>query len=155
MNSKNHQIEYTQDMKIAVLLSGGVDSSVALKLLLEQGHEVTAFYLKIWLEDELSYLGDCPWEEDLSYVERLCNQLGVPLEVVPLQKDYFDHVVSYTIAEIKAGRTPNPDIFCNKKIKFGLFFDYLSREGKQFDKVASGHYAQVRQTDSVFQLVQS
>ncbi len=134
-------------MKIAVLVSGGVDSSLALKLLKSQGHDLTAFYLKIWLEDELAYLGDCPWQEDLSYVTALCEAEGVPLEVVSLQKEYWDEVVSYTIAEIKAGRTPNPDIFCNKKIKFGLFFDYLKRENKQFDKVASGHYAQVRQAD--------
>src|SRR3989338_4846674 len=100
-------------MKIAVLTSGGVDSSVALRLLHQQGHDVTAFYLKIWLEDELAYLGDCPWQEDLGFVQAVCEQLKVPLEVVNLQKEYFEHVVSYSIAEVKAGRTPNPDIFCN------------------------------------------
>lgn len=142
-------------MKIAVLVSGGVDSSVALKLLVEQGHEVTAFYLKIWLEDELAYLGTCPWQEDLSYVTALCDQLGVPLHVAPLQKEYWDNVVSYTINEIKAGRTPNPDMFCNKMIKFGLFFNYLHKQGLQFDKVASGHYAQVVEKEDVFYLVSS
>ncbi len=84
-------------MKIALLLSGGVDSSVALKLLKDQGHEVTAFYLKIWLEDELSYLGDCPWETDLSYARKVCDQLGVPLEVISLQKEYHEQVVQYAI----------------------------------------------------------
>jgi tRNA-specific 2-thiouridylase len=127
-------------MKIAVLLSGGVDSSVALKLLQDQGHDVTAFYLKIWLEDELSYLGDCPWQEDLDYVKNVCQKLNVPLQVVSLQKEYHDEVVSYTIAQVKAGRTPNPDILCNSRIKFGLFLD---KYGAQFDKVASGHYAQL------------
>src|SRR3989337_2974907 len=112
-------------MNIAVLLSGGVDSSVALRLLQEQGHEVTAFYLKIWLEDELSYLGQCPWEEDLSYVRAVCQQAGVPLHIVPLQKEYHENVVAYVVAEVKAGRTPNPDVFCNKHIKFGLFVDYI------------------------------
>ena len=69
-------------MKIAVLVSGGVDSSVALKLLKDQGHDVTAFYLKIWLQDELSFLGDCPWQEDLNYVQQVCEQLDVHILVV-------------------------------------------------------------------------
>lgn len=136
-------------MKIAVLVSGGVDSSVALKLLKDQGHDITAFYLKIWLEDELSYLGDCPWEEDLAYVRAVCEQLNVPLEVVSLQKEYWDQVVTYTVAEARAGRTPNPDILCNQRIKFGAFFDKID---KSYDKVASGHYAQVKFANGKYQL---
>ncbi len=139
-------------MKIAVLLSGGVDSSVALRLLKDQGHDVTAFYLKIWLQDEFSYLGDCPWEEDLSYAHAVCNQINVPLEVVPLQNEYWDYVVSYTISEIKEGRTPNPDIFCNSLIKFGQFFDKV---GSSFDKVASGHYAIVENINDRYYLKRS
>ncbi|KKP38271.1 MAG: hypothetical protein UR28_C0019G0026 [Candidatus Peregrinibacteria bacterium GW2011_GWF2_33_10] len=129
-------------MKIAVLTSGGVDSSVALKLLQEQGHEVKAFYLKIWLEDELQYLGDCPWEEDLFYLEKVCDDLKVPLEIVPMQKEYFDKIVNYTIAEVKQGRTPNPDVMCNNHIKFGAFLEKLEADDQDFDKIASGHYAQ-------------
>ena len=71
-------------MKIAVLLSGGVDSSVALKLLKEQDHDLTAFYLKIWLQDEFSFLGECPWEEDLKFVRSVCEQENIPLEVLSL-----------------------------------------------------------------------
>lgn len=185
-------------MNIAVLVSGGVDSSVALKLLKDQGHTLTAFYLKIWLEDELAFLGDCPWEQDLAYVRAVCDQLEVPLEVVPLQKEYFEHVVSYTIAEVKAGRTPNPDVFCNTRIKFGFFVEYLisqynfgarntlkgmgkkeacleekvacrsdknpllAREfpsgkcvSRDFDKIATGHYAQVVERNGVFHLVRA
>ena len=134
-------------MRIAVLVSGGVDSSVALALLKNQGHQVTAFYLKIWLEDELSYLGSCPWQTDLSYVQRVCDQLEVPLRIISLQKEYHDHVVAYTIAEIKAGRTPNPDIMCNTRIKFGLFWDAI---GDQFDKIATGHYARIEKVDGHF-----
>jgi len=126
-------------MKIAVLVSGGVDSSVALRLLKDEGHELTAFYLKIWLEDELSFLGECPWEDDLSYVKAVCEQTGVPLEVVPFQKEYWERVVAYTVNEVKQGRTPNPDMLCNAQIKFGAFLDFL--DGKGFDKVATGHYA--------------
>jgi tRNA (5-methylaminomethyl-2-thiouridylate)-methyltransferase len=129
-------------MKIAVLLSGGVDSSVALRLLQDQGHTVEVFYLKIWLEDELAYLGSCPWEEDLGFVDAVCKQAGVPYHVVPLQKEYWDNVVAYTIAEVKAGRTPSPDIFCNQRIKFGSFF---SKVDASFEKIATGHYATVEQ----------
>jgi len=139
-------------MKIAVLVSGGVDSSVALQLLKNQGHELTAFYLKIWLEDELSYLGDCPWQEDLVYVTDVCKQLDVPLEVVSLQQEYKNEVVSYTVAQVKAGRTPNPDILCNQRIKFGLFLDSIDM---RFDKIASGHYAQVRENNGIVELFQS
>lgn len=137
-------------MHIAVLVSGGVDSSVALALLKEQGYDVTAFYLKIWLEDELAYLGECPWQEDLGFVQAVCDQLNVPLEVVNLQKEYFAHVVSYAIAEVKAGRTPNPDIFCNVFIKFGLFIEHIDTAypGK-FAKIASGHYAQLEEQNGI------
>ncbi|NMB48272.1 tRNA-specific 2-thiouridylase [Candidatus Kuenenbacteria bacterium] len=129
-------------MKIAVLASGGVDSSVALRLLKDQGHELTAFYIKIWMEDKYSFLGKCPWEEDLGYLEKVCKQAKVPLEIVPLQKEYWARVVAEAIKEVKAGRTPNPDILCNQFIKFGVFYDYI---GKDFEKVATGHYAQVEE----------
>jgi len=134
-------------MKIAVLLSGGVDSSVALRLLKKQNHDVTAFYLKIWLEDEFAHMGDCPWEQDLSYARAVCEQAGVPLQVISLQKEYWNHVVSYTIEQIKQGKTPNPDIFCNSLVKFGFFLDKID---KTFQKVASGHYAQVIEKDGVY-----
>ncbi len=127
-------------MKIALLLSGGVDSSLALSLLKEQGHEVTAFYLKVWLEDELSHLGHCPWEEDLELARAVCQSLDVPLEIRSLQTAYWDRVVRYTIDELRAGRTPSPDIFCNQRIKFGAFFDEID---ESYERVATGHYARL------------
>ena len=127
-------------MKIAILLSGGVDSSVALSLLKDEGHDVTAFYLKVWLEDELAYLGHCPWEEDVELAHAVCDKFDVPLEVRSLQKPYWDRVVRYTIDELQAGRTPSPDIFCNQRIKFGAFFDEIDAS---FERVASGHYARL------------
>lgn len=154
-------------MNIAMLISGGVDSSVSLRLLQDAGHIVHAFYLKIWLEDEMAFLGECPWEEDLKYVRAVCEQAGIPLEVVPFQKEYWERVVSYTIAEVKAGRTPNPDVLCNAQIKFGAFLDFLEKKSSPelvegydngkvlrqaqdnfvFDKIATGHYAQVEDRD--------
>ncbi len=136
-------------MHIAALVSGGVDSSVALKLLLEQGHTVTAFYLKIWLEDELASLGTCPWEEDLSYVKAVCTQLKVPLKVLSLQDAYHERVIASTIAQAGKGMTPNPDILCNQVIKFGMFYDMI---GTDYDKVATGHYAQITEESGIFSL---
>lgn len=133
-------------MRVATLLSGGVDSSVALRLLLEAGHEPTAFYLKIWLEDELAHLGECPWEEDLRYAREVCAAVGVPLEIVPLQREYHDAVVAHALDELRAGHTPSPDIVCNARVKFGAFLDYLEgTHGDTFDRVASGHYARLRE----------
>jgi tRNA (5-methylaminomethyl-2-thiouridylate)-methyltransferase len=126
---------------VAMLLSGGVDSSVALNLLVREGYDVTAFYLKIWLEDELAHLGQCPWEDDYSVCRAVCEQAGVPLETVSLQKQYRDRVISYTVEEARKGRTPNPDIMCNSRVKFGCFYDAIADRG--FDYVASGHYAQL------------
>ncbi|MHB9012610.1 MAG: tRNA 2-thiouridine(34) synthase MnmA [Ignavibacteriaceae bacterium] len=139
-------------MKIAVLLSGGVDSSVAMRLLKDQGHDLTAFYLKIWLQDEFSFLGECPWEEDLKYARSACQQAEIPLEVIPLQTEYWETVVTYTISEIKEGRTPNPDIFCNSLIKFGQFYEKID---SSFEKVASGHYARVELKNGKYQLSMS
>ena len=139
-------------MKIAVLISGGVDSSLVLQILHDQGHDVTAFYLKIWLEDEFTYLGDCPWEEDLQYIQTLCDRLAVPLEIISSQREYWDTVIAYTIDEVKAGRTPNPDIMCNSFVKFGTFYQKID---DSFEKVASGHYAQTEEKDGKFYLKQA
>lgn len=141
-------------MKIAVLLSGGVDSSVVLFKLLEEGYkDITAYYLKIWLEDELDFMGNCPWEEDLSYAQAVCDKAGVELKTVSLQQEYYDKVVSYVIAELKEGRTPSPDIFCNQRIKFGAFYDHIT---EKYDKVATGHYAQIKEgKDGSFEMYRS
>lgn len=139
-------------MKTACLISGGVDSSVSLRLLKDAGHDITAFYLKIWLEDELSFLGECPWEEDLGFVRSVCEGAGVPLRVVPFQKEYHERIVSYVIAESKAGRTPNPDVFCNTLIKFGAFVEAY---GAEYDCVATGHYARTETQNGKARLLRS
>jgi len=138
-------------MRVAVLTSGGVDSSVALTRLAEEGeHELTAFYLKIWLEDEMAFLGQCPWEEDLEIVRRVCESAGVPLEVISLQHEYRDTVIAYVLAELEIGHTPSPDVMCNRAIKFGAFVD---RVGERFDLVASGHHARVEVRDGLARLL--
>ncbi|KAJ1401595.1 5-methylaminomethyl-2-thiouridylate-methyltransferase, partial [Ochromonadaceae sp. CCMP2298] len=105
---------------------------------------VRAYYLKIWLEDEVAHLSSCPWEEDLTYAQQVCAQLGVVLETVSLQREYWAEVVQYTFAEARAGRTPNPDIMCNSRVKFGAFYNYV---GRYHYKIATGHYAQVGAED--------
>eukprot|EP00559_Dactyliosolen_fragilissimus_P003125 CAMPEP_0184867374 /NCGR_PEP_ID=MMETSP0580-20130426/26263_1 /TAXON_ID=1118495 /ORGANISM="Dactyliosolen fragilissimus" /LENGTH=986 /DNA_ID=CAMNT_0027367619 /DNA_START=117 /DNA_END=3077 /DNA_ORIENTATION=+ len=140
-----------QRPKVAVLLSGGVDSAVALNILLHQfNYDVTAFYLKIWLEDELAHLGsECPWEDDYKTCVAVCEAAGgVPLETISLQNEYKERVISYTVQEAKKGRTPNPDIMCNSRIKFGCFYDAI--EGRGFDFVASGHYAHLTTDNETF-----
>jgi tRNA-specific 2-thiouridylase len=100
---------------------------------------VHGFYLKIWLEDEMASLGECPWDDDLRYVRDLCDRTDVPLRIIPLQKEYHDRVLAESIEEIRQGRTPNPDVLCNRMIKFGAFFDAID---DTYDSVATGHYAQ-------------
>ncbi|KAK7404520.1 hypothetical protein VNO78_05468 [Psophocarpus tetragonolobus] len=133
---------YKSPLRVAVLVSGGVDSSVALRLLHAAGHSCTAFYLKIWFQEDFeNFWSECPWEEDLKYAQAVCNQVAVPLEVVHLTDEYWNSVVSYLIEEYSSGRTPNPDVLCNTRIKFGAFLDAIGDMG--FDYVASGHYANV------------
>lgn len=136
--SRSRQGNDKQSEEVAVLLSGGVDSSVALRLAQETGARVQAFYLKIWLDDETAHMGACPWEEDLDYAHAVCKQAGVSLHDVAFQQHYWDRVVSYTMDEAQKGRTPNPDIMCNSRIKFGAFYEQF---GSQFSRVVSGHYA--------------
>jgi tRNA-specific 2-thiouridylase len=127
-------------MEVAVLLSGGVDSSVALRLLQEQGHRPRAFYLKVWLADDVFRFGDCPWQEDVEYAEAVCRSLGVSLRVLPMQREYRERVVDYMLEELRAGFTPSPDLFCNQRIKFGAFLDCI---GEGYQRVATGHYARL------------
>jgi asparagine synthetase B (glutamine-hydrolysing) len=118
-----------KSQEVAVLVSGGVDSSVALQLLVNQGFKVRAYYLKIWLDEEVSHLNlkQCPWEEDIHYASKVCEPLNVPFEIISLQNEYWKYVVNYTLSEASVGRTPNPDIICNSFIKFGIFYDYVGK----------------------------
>ena len=123
-------------MNTAVLLSGGVDSSVVVHLLCEQGHRPSLFYIKIG-RDDAEYM-DCSAEEDLEIASAIARRYGLPLEVVDLHREDWDNVAAYAIDKIRRGLTPNPDVMCNKLIKFGCF---EQRVGKEFDFTATGHYA--------------
>ncbi len=123
--------------KIAVLASGGVDSSVAVHLLVEAGFRPDLFYIKIGMEDEEGFI-DCPAEEDMEMVTLLARKYDLSYQVIDLHKEYWDRVVSYTIESVRKGLTPNPDMMCNKLIKFGIFEE---RVGHLYDYIATGHYA--------------
>jgi len=133
-------------MNIAALVSGGVDSSVTIPILKEMGYDPTIFYIKIAMEDEPGYM-DCPSEEDIEITTWIAKKYGLKLEIVDLQKEYWNRVVSYTIDTVKKGLTPNPDVMCNRLIKFGSFED---KYGKDFDKISTGHYASVIENENGF-----
>ena len=135
--------------RVAVLLSGGVDSSVALQLALAAGHRCTAFYLQIWFQEDFrNFWGECPWEEDLKFARGVCEQAGVELRVVPLTDEYWGKVVAHSLGEIRRGRTPNPDMLCNSRVKFGAFLAYLDATYPgEFTRIASGHYAQAERLE--------
>lgn len=124
-------------MNIAALVSGGVDSSVVVHLLKEQGFAPDIFYIRIGMEDEEGYI-DCPAEEDIEITQWIAKKYGCRFEEVNLHKEYWDNVVSYTIESVRKGLTPNPDVMCNKLIKFGAFED---KRGHDYDRIATGHYA--------------
>jgi tRNA-specific 2-thiouridylase len=123
---------------VIVGMSGGVDSSVAAHLLLEQGHEVQGLFMSNWDEDEDGY---CTAAEDYQDARRVCEQLGIPLHKVSFAGEYRERVFSYFLDEYRQGRTPNPDVLCNREIKFGVCYDYARRLGAEW--VATGHYARV------------
>lgn len=133
-------------MKIAVLISGGVDSAVVVHKLAAEGHDLTLFYIRIGRDDDS---GDCNADEDIEFCKLIARRYGLELRIVELHQEYWDHVMAYALRTVREGRTPNPDMMCNKLIKFGFFEE---RWGKDFDKTATGHYAAVRHMDGVYYL---
>lgn len=123
--------------RVFVGMSGGVDSSVAAALLVEQGHQVTGIYMKNWSQDLPGM--KCPWAEDLADAKRVAVALGIDFRVYDFESEYRERVVQYMIDEYQAGRTPNPDVMCNQEVKFRLFLDTALAEGA--DMIATGHYA--------------
>ncbi|MCJ7841779.1 tRNA 2-thiouridine(34) synthase MnmA [Lederbergia sp. NSJ-179] len=128
-----------KDTRVVVGMSGGVDSSVAALLLKEQGYEVIGIFMKNW--DDTNEFGICTATEDYNDVIKVCNQIGIPYYAVNFEKEYWDKVFTYFLDEYKAGRTPNPDVICNKEIKFKAFLEHAMNLGA--DYLATGHYARV------------
>ncbi len=126
---------------VIVGMSGGVDSSVAAWRLQQQGYDVQGLFMSNWDEDESGY---CTAAQDYQDARKVCEQLGVPLHKVSFAGEYRERVFAYFLEEYRAGRTPNPDVLCNREIKFGVCFDYARRLGAEW--VATGHYARVERT---------
>ncbi|WP_299665575.1 tRNA 2-thiouridine(34) synthase MnmA [uncultured Polaribacter sp.] len=124
--------------RVVVGLSGGVDSSVTAYLLKEQGFEVIGLFMKNWHDDSVTISNECPWLEDSNDAMIVAEKLGIPFQVVDLSEQYKDKIVDYMFAEYEKGRTPNPDILCNREIKFDVFMDIALKLGA--DYVATGHY---------------
>lgn len=133
--------------KVAVGMSGGVDSSVAALLLKERGYEVTGVFMQCWdVQDD-----GCAANEDKAYALQTATALNIPFKTLDFRKEYKARVIDYFYSEYEAGRTPNPDVMCNKEIKFGIFYKWAMKEG--FDYVATGHYAGVKEQDDEFKLL--
>lgn len=124
--------------RVVVGLSGGVDSSVAAHLLIEQGYEVIGMFMRNWHDESVTISDDCPWIDDSNDALLIAQQLGIPFQVIDLSSEYKERIVDYMFSEYKAGRTPNPDVLCNREIKFDVFLKAALELGA--DYVATGHY---------------
>ena len=128
-------------MRIVVGLSGGVDSCVAAYLLKQQGHEVIGLFMRNWNDASVTLEDECPWVEDSNDALLVAQKLGIPFQVIDMSELYKERIVDYMFAEYEKGRTPNPDILCNREVKFDVFLQTALSLGA--DKVATGHYARV------------
>jgi tRNA-specific 2-thiouridylase len=136
--------------KILVALSGGVDSAIAATLLKEQGHAVSGAYIRTWMNEEMP-LADCPAQQDIEDSRAVAAHLGIDYEIVNFVNEYREHVVQYLVEGYRRGITPNPDIMCNREMKFGIFENYAREQG--FDAIATGHYVRkVSQPDGTYNL---
>lgn len=124
--------------RVVVGLSGGVDSSVAAHLLIEQGYEVIGMFMRNWHDESVTLSNECPWIDDSNDALLIANQLGIPFQVIDLSKEYHERIVEYMFYEYSSGRTPNPDVLCNREIKFDVFLKAAMDLGA--DYVATGHY---------------
>lgn len=131
--------------RVVVGLSGGVDSSVTAYLLKEQGYEVIGMFMKNWHDDSVTISNECPWLDDSNDAMIVAQHLGIPFQAIDLSKEYKERIVDYMFAEYQRGRTPNPDVLCNREIKFDIFLNAALKLGA--DYVATGHYARKDETE--------
>lgn len=138
--------------RVVVGLSGGVDSSVAAHLLLQQGYEVIGMFMRNWHDESVTLSDDCPWIDDSNDALLVAQHLGIPFQVIDLSEEYKNRIVDYMFSEYQVGRTPNPDVLCNREIKFDVFLKAALELGA--DYVATGHYCRrVEHTDGTFGLL--
>jgi tRNA-specific 2-thiouridylase len=137
--------------RVVVGLSGGVDSSVAAYLLQQEGHEVIGVFMKNWHDTDVTISEECPWEEDSKDALLVADKLGIPFHTIDFSEEYYERIVSYMFREYESGRTPNPDVLCNREIKFDSFLKHAIKLGA--DYVATGHYCRKRETESGFELL--
>ena len=137
--------------RVVVGMSGGVDSSVAAYLMQQQGYEVIGLFMKNWHDGSVTIQGDCPWIDDSNDALMVAQKLGIPFQTLDLSDEYKTRIVDYMFAEYEAGRTPNPDVLCNREIKFDIFLKHALAIGA--DYVATGHYCRKSEKDGVFSLL--
>ena len=126
--------------RVVVGLSGGVDSSVAAHLLIEQGYEVIGMFMKNWHDTSVTISDECPWVDDSNDALQVAQKLGIPFQTIDLSEEYKERIVDYMFDEYERGRTPNPDVLCNREIKFDIFLKAAMQ--LDADYVATGHYCQ-------------
>lgn len=140
-----------QNKTVVVGLSGGVDSSVAAYLLKEQGYNVIGIFMRNWNDESVTINNECPWIDDSNDALLVAEKLGIPFQVIDLSEEYKKRIVDYMFAEYEAGRTPNPDVLCNREIKFDVFLKIaLSLKA---DYVATGHYCQKKEENGIYSLL--
>tara|TARA_B100000780_G_C21113539_1_gene450236 strand:+ start:890 stop:2128 length:1239 start_codon:yes stop_codon:yes gene_type:complete len=140
-----------KNTKVVIALSGGVDSSVAAYLLVKQGYDVIGIFMKNWHDETVTISNECPWVEDNYDAMIVAEKLSIPFQTIDLSKDYKERIIDYMFNEYKIGNTPNPDVLCNREIKFDVFLEIAQNLGADF--VATGHYCRVLSENNHFKLL--
>ena len=140
-----------KNTRVVVALSGGVDSSVAASLLVKQGYDVVGIFMKNWHDDTVTISNECPWVEDSYDAMIVAEKLSIPFQTIDLSKEYQERIIDYMFNEYKIGNTPNPDVLCNREIKFDVFLEIAKNLGA--DYVATGHYCRVVSENNQFKLL--
>tara|TARA_B100000767_G_scaffold6991_1_gene6888 strand:+ start:708 stop:1892 length:1185 start_codon:yes stop_codon:yes gene_type:complete len=140
-----------KNTRVVVALSGGVDSSVAAYLLVKQGYDVVGIFMKNWHDDTVTISNECPWVEDSYDAMIVAEKLSIPFQTIDLSKEYQERIIDYMFTEYKIGNTPNPDVLCNREIKFDVFLEIAKNLGA--DYVATGHYCRVVTENNQFKLL--